>query len=87
MKITRLFVWTLTFLAPLTLLGQGSTSVQMADTFRQEGKIYVVVLVLVIILTGVILFLIRVDRKIFKLERRIENSRPTTSSGRTTFPK
>jgi len=76
MKIIKLFVWILTFLAPLTLLGQGSSSVQMADTFRQEGKIYVVVLVLVIILTGVILFLIRVDRKIFKLEKRIDkNSR------------
>jgi len=78
MKIIKLFVWILTFLAPLTLLGQGSSSVQMADTFRQEGKIYVVVLVLVIILTGVILFLIQVDRKIFKLEKRIE-SRPTTA--------
>ena len=43
----------------------------MADTFREDGKIYVVVLGLVIILTGVILFLIRVDRKIFKLEKRI----------------
>ena len=71
MKISSVFAWVLTFLAPLTLLGQGNSSVQMADTFRQEGKIYVVVLGLVIILTGVILFLIRVDRKIFKLEQRI----------------
>jgi len=84
MKISKVFAWVLAFLAPLTLAGQGSSSVQMADTFRQEGKIYVVVLGLVIILTGVILFLIRVDRKIFKLEKRIENSRPTTSSGQTT---
>ena len=84
MKISKVFACVLTFLAPLTLAGQGSSSVQMADTFRQEGKIYVVVLGLVIILTGVILFLIRVDRKIFKLENRIENSRPTTSSGQTT---
>ncbi len=72
MKIIKVFVWIFTFLAPLTLVGQGSSSVEMADTFRQEGKIYVVVLVLVIILTGVILFLIRVDRKIFTLEKRIE---------------
>jgi CcmD family protein len=47
----------------------------MADTFRQEGKIYVVVLGLVIILTGVILFLIRVDRKISKLEHRMGKNR------------
>lgn len=78
MKISKVFAWVVLFLAPLTLAAQGSSSVQMADTFRQEGKIYVVVLGLVIILTGVILFLIRVDRKIFKLEKRIEkNSRPT----------
>ena len=72
MKISKVFAWVFSILAPLTLLAQGSASVEMADTFRQEGKIYVVVLGLVIILTGVILFLIRVDRKIFKLEKRIE---------------
>ena len=72
MKISKLFVWIFTFLAPVTLFGQGSASVEMADTFREDGEIYVVVLVLVIILTGVILFLIRVNRRIFKLEKRIE---------------
>ena len=71
MKISKLFSLMLA-LSPLTLFAQGSASVEMADTFRQEGKIYVVVLGLVIILTGVVLFLIRVDRKIFKLEKRIE---------------
>lgn len=53
---------------------QGSPSVEMADTFRADGKIYVVVLGLVIILTGVLLFLIRVDRKLSILEKKIENS-------------
>jgi hypothetical protein len=42
----------------------------MADAFRQDGKIYVVVLGLVIILTGVVMFLIRVDRKLNRLEKR-----------------
>jgi hypothetical protein len=45
-------------------------SVEMADALRANGKIYVVVLGLVIILTGVILFLVRIDRKIHKLEKR-----------------
>jgi len=78
MKISKIFAWIFSILAPATLFGQGSASVEMADTFREDGKIYVVVLGLVIILTGVILFLIRVDRKIFKLEKQIEKSRPTT---------
>ena len=72
MKISKVFSWIFSTLAPVTLLAQGSASVEMADTFREDGKIYVVVLGLVIMLTGVILFLIRVDRKIFKLEKRIE---------------
>lgn len=53
---------------------QGSPSVEMADSFRADGKIYVVVLGLVIILTGVLLFLIRVDRKLSILQKKIENS-------------
>ncbi len=36
--------------------------------FRQSGKIYVVVAVLSIIMAGIILFLIRLDMKIKKLE-------------------
>jgi hypothetical protein len=72
MKINKVFAWVCLMLLPVTLFGQGDASVEMADTFREDGKIYVVVLGLVIILTGVILFLIRVDRKLFKLEKRLE---------------
>lgn len=41
----------------------------MADTMRQNGKIYVVVLVLATIFAGIIAFLVRLDRKISKLEK------------------
>jgi hypothetical protein len=71
MKFSKLL---LLMLLPTVLFAQGNASVEMADTFRQEGKIYVVVLGLVIILTGVVLFLIRVDRKLFRLEKRIRKS-------------
>ena len=47
--------------------------VEMATTFRSEGKIYVVVAVLGIILTGIIVYLINLDRKISKLEKSKEN--------------
>ncbi len=40
-----------------------------AFDMRHNGKIYVVVGVLLIILTGVLLYLIRLDRKITKLEK------------------
>ncbi len=41
---------------------------QMAEGMRSNGKIYVVVLVLVIILAGIFGYLIHLDRKIKRLE-------------------
>jgi multisubunit Na+/H+ antiporter MnhB subunit len=43
--------------------------VDMADTMRSNGRIYVVVAVVVLILVGLILYLVRLDRKITRLER------------------
>ena len=42
---------------------------QMADLMRSNGKIYVVVAVVVTILIGLFIYLISVDRKISKLEK------------------
>jgi len=42
---------------------------QMADAMRSNGKIYVVVLVLLIILTGLFIYLVGLDRKISRMER------------------
>ena len=43
------------------------------DFFRSTGKIYVVVGVLLIIFIGIIIYLISLDRKISRLENRINN--------------
>lgn len=43
--------------------------VQMADGLRSSGKIYVVVAVLLTVFVGLILYLIRLDRKISRLEK------------------
>ncbi len=43
--------------------------VEMADVFRADGKIYVVLAVLGIIFGGLTLYLIHLDRKISRLER------------------
>ena len=45
---------------------------EMADALRQSGKIYVVVLVIVIILSGLLVYLVRLDRKVSRLEREVE---------------
>lgn len=47
-------------------------SVEMADTMRSEGKIYVVVAVLVLILTGFIAMLLNTDRKVKDLEDKLK---------------
>ena len=38
--------------------------VEMADAFRSDGKIYVVILVALIILIGIFLYLYRIEKKI-----------------------
>jgi CcmD family protein len=46
--------------------------VEMADTMRSEGKIYVVVAILLIILAGLIVYVITIDRKASRLEKKLE---------------
>jgi len=43
--------------------------VEMADVMRSNGKIYVVVAVVSVILLGFLIALISIDRKVKKLER------------------
>lgn len=45
------------------------TKVEMADTMRGNGRIYVVVAVALTILAGLVLYVIRLDRKISRLEK------------------
>ncbi|MGQ0738876.1 MAG: CcmD family protein [Bacteroidota bacterium] len=42
---------------------------EMADTMRSNGRIYVVVAVMLTILIGLVLYVVRLDRKIGKLEK------------------
>jgi hypothetical protein len=44
--------------------------IAMADTMRKEGKIYVVVAVILTIFAGIIIYLIRLDRKISNIENQ-----------------
>ena len=49
-------------------------SATMADELRNSGKIYVVVAILVLILLGVIIYLIRLEKKIKKVEKELEDN-------------
>lgn len=50
---------------------------EMADTFRADGKIYVVVAVILIVLIGLFVYLFMLDRKLSKLERMIDEKTQT----------
>ena len=55
----------------LSIFSQGR-EVEMADALRENGKIYVVVLVLCILFVGIIAYLIKIDRDLKKLEKEIQ---------------
>jgi uncharacterized membrane protein len=48
---------------------QAQPETEMADMFRQDGKIYVVVAILSIVFAGIIFFLVRLERRIKNLEK------------------
>jgi hypothetical protein len=47
-------------------------SPQMADSFRSDGKIYVVITVIAMVFTALVIFLIALERKVKRLEKQID---------------
>ena len=54
-------------------------SVQMADRLRADGKIWVVVAVIAAVFAGIILYLVRLDRQISKLEKEVKERKASNS--------
>jgi hypothetical protein len=48
-----------------------NNEVEMADAMRAEGKIYVVVAVLVVMFSGLLAYAIRIDQKVGRLEKEL----------------
>ena len=57
----------------ITASDYANNSVEMADAFRADGKIYVVVAVILVLLAGLFLYLYLMDRKIKRLENLYDN--------------
>ena len=69
-------------LAALLLLSQNlfaqqpiADGVDMADRLRADGKIWVVVAVIAAVFAGIVIYLIRLDRQIGKLEKEIKTAK------------
>ena len=68
-KIHKTLVTLILLLLHFSLFAQ--QEVEMADTLRSEGKIYVVVAIMLVIFVGLIGYLFRMDRKVSRLEKKI----------------
>jgi CcmD family protein len=70
-----LLAFSLTALAqekiPVNASDYANNSVEMADLMRSEGKIYVLVGIIVIVFVGIIVYLISTDRKISQIEKNL----------------
>jgi hypothetical protein len=70
--LLRIFFMVSGFMVSVFLSAQDSLQKekpQMADAMRSNGKIYVVVVVLLIILAGLFVYLINLDRKMSRIEK------------------
>ena len=68
-RLVRLVMYTLML---FTVTVNAQQEVEMADTMRSEGKIYVIVAIVLIVLTGLIIYLFLMDRKLKKIEDRLK---------------
>ncbi len=57
------------FLLMVHIMMFAQNEIAMADEMRSNGKIYVVVAVVLTILFGIIIYLVRLDRKISRIEK------------------
>lgn len=50
-----------------------ASNVEMADQLRRDGKIYIVVGCVLVVLAGVLFYLISIDRKVGRLEKQFKS--------------
>ena len=62
----------LLLLTPLAFAQAPEAAPAMADDLRASGKIYVVVAVVAIIVAGLLVYLISLDRKVSRLEKEMK---------------
>jgi hypothetical protein len=67
----------LSFLILLMSNFASAQNAEMADTFRAEGKIYVVVAIVLIVLGGLIAYLFLLDRKVSRIEKLMREKNQT----------
>lgn len=64
----KIFFSLILMMVTLQLFAQDN-GVEMADSLRSNGKIYVVVICIVIILVGLLAYLFSIDKRLKKIEK------------------
>ncbi len=79
MKSRFILLLNILLFMPSLIMAQQAASheVEMADLMRSNGKIYVVIAVVTIIMTGLIIYLIRLDRIITRIEKKLTEKLPS----------
>jgi len=70
----KIFFSLILMMATMQLFAQDN-GVEMADSLRSNGKIYVVVICIVIILVGLLAYLFAIDKRLKKIEKENINSK------------
>ncbi len=65
----RFVILILLVISFVTAFAQQNAPIEMADTFRSSGKIYVVVAIIAIIFAGLAIYLFSIDRRLKKIEK------------------
>lgn len=58
----------------ISFVASAQSDVEMADVMRSNGKIYIVVAVLVIIFLALVVYLISLDRKVSRIEKELKQN-------------
>ncbi|MEJ7645988.1 MAG: CcmD family protein [Chryseolinea sp.] len=75
----KYFWFFLTFiLLAIFSTAQAQKQAEMADALRADGKIWVVVAIIVVILAGLVAYLFLLDKKVKKLENQLLSKHPRT---------
>ncbi len=69
----------MTLLVVFSAFSQNDHTVEMADKFRADGKIYVVVAVLLLILVSLFVYLFFIEKRIKSLEKKIKRDKKINS--------
>ena len=72
----RIVLTPLLLLTAIASFAQAPQNVEMADVMRSNGKIYVVLAVVLVILGGLIGYLVSIDRKLSRLEKDASSKAP-----------